>query len=209
MPDARKVLAVPRAAYDEFVGEAGFKPWSRDVVDSLIHPLHMQFIDKTRAETDEKYLQIIPYVVFRWNNHFFTYCRGQAGEESRLHGNVSIGIGGHVEPEDGSATYPMTTIHRAVSREIREEIGENDFGLPKLIGTVFDDQTEVGRVHLGIVMEVELSRPDESKDFRLAPEIVSLGMCRLDSRPMDEFERWSAMVAAYYLSFAIQPAQLA
>jgi predicted NUDIX family phosphoesterase len=57
--------------------------------------------DRATCETDPSLLQLLPYVLIHREDteQYFVYCRGKGGEEARLHGNLSLGIGGHVDTD--------------------------------------------------------------------------------------------------------------
>lgn len=122
----------------------------RNIVDGL-NPMH--FAEGLR------FPQILPYVVFKYGSKVFTYSR-KLGEEARLHGSRSIGVGGHIDVEDidGGA---LSTIHKAMLREVKEEVGINmttsevvEF---KFLPAILDYTNTVGMVHLGVVTVIELS----------------------------------------------------
>ena len=73
----------------------------------------------------------------------FRYRRGSKGGEARLHNTWSVGLGGHINPED--KTYDL-----AVRREIREEVGVG-IEVPKPVAVINYDGTDVGKVHFGIL----------------------------------------------------------
>jgi len=113
------------------------------------------------VENNPVWQQIIPYIVLRRKNLFFIYERGGAGsayQEKRLQGRVSCGIGGHVESQDRH-------LMRALYRELNEEVVFTLFnssapvqfdGQVEILGLVKDDTNDVGRVHLGVVGQVQL-----------------------------------------------------
>jgi len=70
--------------------------------------------------------------------------RTKAGGDARLHDRYTIGVGGHLNPGDGS-------ILEGLAREWREEL-EADF-LPEFVflGLLNDDTVDVGVHHLGVV----------------------------------------------------------
>ena len=88
--------------------------------------------------------QVIPYLVLRDGESYFLMRRTRAGGDARLHDLWSIGVGGHLNPEDGGLAGGLV-------REWHEEVVA-DF-VPKfdLIGLLNDDTTDVGSVHLGAV----------------------------------------------------------
>ena len=63
--------------------------------------------------------QLIPYVVLKYRDQVFHYRRGQGAGEKRP-ALRSIGIGGHINPTDGSGK-PIR-IARGMLREVAEEV---------------------------------------------------------------------------------------
>lgn len=124
-------------------------------------PQRMYFTPRAEAEKDPSKKQLIPYVVFfnrnGGNYRILRYSRTKDGGEARLHGKLSLGVGGHINDMDA-------TIDAAIDREIREEISfgptNNDTHLSlrrHLCGWVNEEVTPVGKVHLGAVYLVELA----------------------------------------------------
>jgi predicted NUDIX family phosphoesterase len=74
--------------------------------------------------------------------------------EARLHGKEYIGVGGHIDQEEGEHTN-LSCLERAAIREIKEETGFE--GMPlKYLGVICihgDGASEVDLVHVGIVYE--------------------------------------------------------
>lgn len=119
------------------------------------------------CETDENYLQIIPYIaVVNERGEYFSYERGSAGNEARLHAKRSIGLGGHID-------NPVTTtladlIAKEASRELEEEVGvvvDKDEILAALEDAVIiqETATAVDRVHLGIAFDIYVYTSDLAK----------------------------------------------
>src|SRR6185436_4643473 len=61
---------------------------------------NISYINRTDAEQDKRYKQLIPYVLVICNNKVLRYRRGKGGQETRLHGLYSVGIGGHISDQD-------------------------------------------------------------------------------------------------------------
>ena len=84
-------------------------------------------MDLTYSEEDESFRQIIPYVVLRSPGRIFSYARTARAGERRLHGLRSVGVGGHVNPEDlpdglpGLVAAPEPALVAAAGRELAEE----------------------------------------------------------------------------------------
>ena len=106
------------------------------------------FLPRSLMETDERYKQIIPYLVFTHGNKLFLMQRSPKASESRLANKYSLGIGGHVNKED----IENCDIAAWGKREFEEEIDYKGKILSMLpIGILNDDTNAVGRVHAGIV----------------------------------------------------------
>jgi predicted NUDIX family phosphoesterase len=135
-------------------------------------------ISRTFAEKDENYLQLIPYVALRnrQTDQYFFYTRGELGEEGRLHGMVSIGIGGHIEEEPtllkNSYFTPLEAVcFKGICRELQEELGISDEVMEKSLSdrvkfafqsskVFYSSYDEVSRVHLGIFMTLDIEPKD-------------------------------------------------
>lgn len=125
------------------------------------------FIEREKAERDEELLQIIPYVIVRAGDKFLTYKRTSKSGESRLHNMYSIGVGGHVNTDDlvkalskppQGTSYAELAMLEGVERELQEEIHWS-ISAPILMlpgPLLYDGLNSVGRVHLGISVEMVL-----------------------------------------------------
>jgi predicted NUDIX family phosphoesterase len=178
-----KVFVVDRAAF--FAGQwpQGFHTIADE--DAFIVRAHRlgRFVDRATAEEQPAWKQWIPYCVLRCQppdgaaaagdaaagdpaqRGVFVVQRTRGQSEARLHGSWSIGLGGHIEPEDllggpaesGSAPQGAAFFRRALRRELTEELAVDpaDLPEPKLLGIVNDDSTPVGSVHAGLVYAVD------------------------------------------------------
>jgi predicted NUDIX family phosphoesterase len=108
------------------------------------------FRPRAAMEEDPAWKQVIPYPVLRDGEAWFLMRRTRAGSDARLHDRYSIGVGGHVNPEDGGLDGDLGP---ALRREWHEELVV-DFVPPfRFVGLLNDDSTPVGAVHLGLVYE--------------------------------------------------------
>ena len=115
-------------------------------VGELVAQRH-EFLPRSYAEEHPEYKQIIPYVTVCRGAKVFATTRLNRGGEVRLHGMMSLGVGGHINPDaDGAGP---DALQRGLLREIHEEIDIPDFGDLVLRGLINDDGNEVGSVHLG------------------------------------------------------------
>lgn len=126
-----------------------------------------KFLERSKAEADPNYLQIIPYILLYNGTQLFLYQRTKKGSENRLHDKYSIGVGGHVNDEDWDPDYGSTwiAVESCAYRELTEEFNiteRKDGVIEELIVDfkdciIFDPSNEVGRVHLGILCVCDLS----------------------------------------------------
>ena len=106
------------------------------------------WVERDRAESDPSLKQPIPYVLLQSPSGKLAAYR-RRGAEARLHGFWSLGIGGHVDREDEAASVSQT-IMRGASREVAEEV-RGRLCSPRFLGVINEEETPVGRVHLGMV----------------------------------------------------------
>jgi predicted NUDIX family phosphoesterase len=84
----------------------------------------------------------------RDGERLFLMRRTKAGGDARLHDLYSLGIGGHLNPEDGG-------VLGGLRREFHEEMVADWEPEPRLIGLLNDDDVLVGQVHVGVVFEAD------------------------------------------------------
>ena len=156
-----------------------------DFAEVFPHIQHGVILGQREAlEKDETKRQFIPYVVFAKPDDgvvkFFAYRRGKGVGEARLNGNVSIGVGGHIDMADviseSSVINMMATIQNSMVRELSEEIrlenaGEQlNFGS---LGVMLENSNTVGKTHVATVIMCTL--PEEAKVNCAEAELETLG----------------------------------
>ena len=136
-------MVVEREALGAFLVEKGLVMEGTDaVLDAIVD--HHFFLDRPTAEVSPQYKQIIPYVVIRRDNEYFLLQRTPKQTESRLHHKLSLGIGGHINPD-------TPELLDGLQKELEEEVEvTGDYDL-SFAGILNDDTTDVGKVHLGAV----------------------------------------------------------
>lgn len=153
------------------------------------------FYDRTPAETDERFLQIIPYTVWLYKDDVLVYERGESGGEKRLVGSKSIGIGGHIDPSLDSSGTNAEEYALSLCREAGEELGEA--ALAALVGpnhpvaAIHDRSNAVSRVHLGFVHVVRTNKRLPLTDSEVCiknPQYVPI-----KELVMEELEVWSQL----------------
>lgn len=120
-----------------------------EIAGFLKAAVNYRFIQRPVAEEDASYKQLIPYVSVICNGYILVLERTTAQGEARLHGKMSLGVGGHINPVDRGKDL-LETISQAMARELGEELWLQPEIPPLLAGLINDDTNSVGSVHLGI-----------------------------------------------------------
>jgi predicted NUDIX family phosphoesterase len=187
-----QVLVVPTQLLHELGYFQGFLPNTAGYLDKLLNPHNTSYRPRDQMESDPSFKQLIPYVIFCHRNgagelSVFRYTRGTGQGEQRLHSKMSVGIGGHISSDDAASDAPYD---EGMQRELDEEVVINTVYSDRCVGLINDDETEVGKVHLGVVHVCEVESPDVRPR---EAEIVDAGF-----HPVSEllgnlggFESWS------------------
>ena len=177
---------------------------SLESISSSFNVKDFGLMDRNFVETDENYLQVIPYVALvTEDGKLFVYERGSSGDENRLHKKYSIGLGGHMDTHFEGKETPTFYSHLVdeTLRELEEEvkIDENHFdGLEMVFLTtpIYTDTDEVSRVHVGIPVIVRINNSVidelkmeegviEGKGFKTKSEMAEI---------YDSLEEWSKIM---------------
>ncbi len=116
-------------------------------LDPLMQPMW-----RPDAEQDTSVKQPIAYAVVRRGEEIFVTERLSGGVEARLHGVLSVGIGGHIDEPFAA----FDKVRHAMRQEWHEEVRCSHEPDWRWLGLVNDDEIEVGRHHLGCVFEARL-----------------------------------------------------
>jgi predicted NUDIX family phosphoesterase len=153
-----QVLVVPRIELDRRgLIFQGFREGGVEEVLEVVRRAGC-FVPRPEAEEDPSRKQIIPYGVVACRDLVFLMRRSRKGGDARLHEKLTIGVGGHVNPED-AVPGPGDAPERALEREIGEEIVIEARSRKVPVGLLNDDSNPVGSVHLGLVYRIELDEP--------------------------------------------------
>jgi predicted NUDIX family phosphoesterase len=149
-----------------------------------------EFRPRAEVESQPAWQQVIPHLVVRSGDRVLAMRRLRAGSEPRLRGQVTLGVGGHINAEDGLPGEAWLTGCR---REWREEVVCDRELTARAVGLIKDESGPVGRVHLGVLILVDaggtevLVRERDKLEGRMAP-VRDLGIHYL------EMETWSQFV---------------
>src|SRR2546430_336177 len=100
MAAEERVLCFKRELLEELGMFQGLSLEVDKYLPVVTSPSHLVYLNRSQAEQDKRYKQLIPYVLIISNGRILRYRRGRGGEETRLHGLYSVGIGGHISDED-------------------------------------------------------------------------------------------------------------
>lgn len=151
------------------------------------------FVERREAEVTPAWKQLIPYCLVRFEGRFLLFERLAAQGETRLHGKLSIGVGGHLNPVDAEPGGDL--IVRGARRELAEEL-RLDSGIELTpLGLLNDDQDPVGAVHVGVVFGVGPSREPEIRErHKMRGVWTPLAELRDMWQTRRPFESWSAEI---------------
>lgn len=193
MGHEEQVLVVER----KVVEEAGiFQGVTADVdryLRELFAPGIPRFMARSAAEKNPSFKQLIPYVLMSCEGRYLSYVRGKRAGESRLMGNRSIGIGGHINPADDMPLFNADfreTYLAAVEREVAEEVCVEAKHTDKIVALLNDDSNEVGSVHLGVVHHWVLDSPDVTRREQMITQMTFMTPAELRA-VRDSLETWS------------------
>jgi predicted NUDIX family phosphoesterase len=159
-----RVLVVPAELFHRLGYFQGFNTQVDRYLPDLFSPQHVSYRPRSQVEQDPGFKQLIPYVIFSYTDaenrlNVFQYTRGTGMGEGRLHSKRSVGIGGHISAIDADPSLNSSPYEEGMRRELEEEVEILTPYTAKCVGLINDDQTEVGRVHLGVVHLFTVEKP--------------------------------------------------
>lgn len=148
-----QVLVVQREALEAKLGGAVF---SRENIDSIVDFIRREhfFVPRASAEYDNTVKQIIPYVVIRQAGRYFVMKRLARQTEARLHNLLSLGVGGHINPEE-DREQGESVLEAGLYRELHEEVYVEEILSLDCVGVLNENTGGVGDYHTGIVYLLE------------------------------------------------------
>ncbi len=150
-----QVLVVKREKIEKFIaGRNGLITENVPELLEIIRTEH-EYMPRPEAEERPNFKQIIPYVILRRGDKVFVTRRLNKGGEARLHGKISIGVGGHINPVDEQGDMQGDMLMKGLWREIHEEVELQNHGELCSCGFINDDSNSVGSVHLGACFTLE------------------------------------------------------
>jgi len=188
-----QILVVPTPVFHRLGHFQGFTADINRYLGELLNPANISFRPRPEMEQDPTFKQLIPYVVFRHvttagETTLFHYTRGKGQGEARLHSKRSVGVGGHISSDD--VTSSADPYREGLQRELAEEVSIDTPFTSQCVGLINDDETPVGRVHLGVVHIFDVERPAvQSRET----DLLDSGFAPVRDllADLDRFETWS------------------
>ena len=144
-------------------------------------------------EEDPSFKQLISYCIITHNDETLVYKRLEGGGEARLHGLLSIGVGGHMNDVESEAAIEGKLRVNA-ARELEEEVNlkEDDVKAIEIHGLINDDNNDVGKVHIGLVLKIDV---EKDKITNNEADTIALEWVKNDVlETMSPYESWSELI---------------
>lgn len=194
-----KVLVVPTKLFHKLGYFQGFCPDVEKYFEPLLACDDISYRPRGDMEQDPSFKQLIPYVLFRYTTpegqvQLFDYLRGGGVGEARLRAKRSVGVGGHISLEDAETSDHSHDVYReGMRRELDEEVSIETEYDEAVAGLLNDDETEVGKVHLGVVHLCDVQTPNitpreedlAEAGFRPVEQVLA---------DIERYESWSQIV---------------
>lgn len=185
------VLVVRRSLLEELGMFQGLNFDMEKYLPALLARENNFFMQRSLAEQDPNFKQIIPYVLLVHNGRVLHYVRGKKAGEQRLVSKGSIGIGGHMnDTDEGLFALDKQAYLEGVNRETCEELNIGTKFENRIVALLNDDTNEVGRVHLGVVHVFHLETDNVQKREAMITNLAFLDRSELLAQ-RDAMETWS------------------
>jgi len=189
MATEERVLCFERKLLEELGVFQGLNLAIEKYLPVVTSSSNILYLNRSDAEQDRRYKQLIPYVLIICNDKILRYRRGKGGQETRLHGLYSVGVGGHISEEDHGLFSNHLGYQEGMRRELMEEVAIDEVK-DAAVAAINDDSTDVGYVHFGVVHILHVA--DEKIAGRrsgiLNPEFVPIVEAAKDP---SGYESWS------------------
>ena len=189
MATEERVLCFERKLLEELGVFQGLSLEVEKYLPVLTSISKLVYLNRSDAEQDRRYKQLIPYVLLICNDKILRYRRGRGGQEARLHGLFSVGIGGHISEEDHGLFSNNRGYQEGMRRELMEEVAIDEVK-DAAVAVINDDSTEVGYVHFGVVHVMRVANENVAgrRSGVVGPEFIPIVDA---SKDPSGYESWS------------------
>lgn len=149
-----------------------------------------KYIYRYEAEYDPAFQQPIPYLIVTNKDQTHFYVTKRIGGDSRLKNLLSLGVGGHINEEDGYDEI----ILKCLIREMNEELNINPISPYQFLGTIRDLGSKTAE-HFGLLFivkadtDVSVKEKDKIQGYWMKKETL------FDKYTL--FENWSKFIIDY------------
>jgi predicted NUDIX family phosphoesterase len=189
MPAEERVLCFERKLFEELGVFQGINLDVDKYLPVLTSSKNLTYLNRSSAEQDRRYKQLIPYVLVICEGRLLRYQRGKGGQETRLRGLWSVGIGGHISEEDHSLFAKDFGYFEGMRREVREEVDVEEVS-ESAVAVINDDGTDVGYVHFGVVHVMQVANENVAgrRSGIASPEFIAIAEAVKEA---PNYESWS------------------
>jgi predicted NUDIX family phosphoesterase len=189
MATEERVLCFERKLLEELGVFQGLSLEIEKYLPVVTSASHLRYLNRSEAEQDKRYKQLIPYVLVICHDRILRYRRGRGGQETRLHGLYSVGIGGHISEDDHGLFSTDRGYQEGMRRELMEEVAIDEVK-EAAVAVINDDSTEVGYVHFGVVHIMHLAQEtiEGRRSGIVGPEFIPMAEAVKDA---SGYESWS------------------
>jgi len=189
MAAEERVICFPRTLLEELGVFQGLSLEIEKYLPVVTSPQRILYLNRSEAEQDKRYKQLIPYVLILCGDKILRYRRGKGGQETRLHGLYSVGVGGHISEEDHGLFSNAFGYQDGMRRELMEEVAIDDVN-DVAVALINDDSTEVGFVHFGVVHILYVAREEivGRRSGIVSPEFIPVAEALKEPA---SYESWS------------------
>ena len=158
------------------------------------------FLRRSEFEEEPSFKQIIPYAIISHNESFYLFRRTSNQTEKRLQNKFSLGVGGHMNPNDSMSLKEHYFIDE-LKRELYEEVKLLNGCLIEdieFIGFINDDTIPVGRVHIGLLYNIHVSKKEvyiNETDKMTADWIEKSSLAEF----YEGMETWTKIIFDFYI----------
>jgi len=211
-PAHERVLVLPNDAFARTVKFQGIRADEDAILlRRLLDLPGAKYIDRSAAEGDPHYNQVVTYILVVKRGAVLSFRRGTYSRAAAfLRGNRCIGFGGHVTERDVSLfSRHDAGIGASAWRELHEEVAligvnrqapsrEESHRRPRLLGILNDNSSLVGQRHVAVVFEYDVDGDPAWETVRRGEAAVNqlrwVDVAEsANSLDLNEYEYWSQL----------------
>jgi len=159
-----------------------------------IQSVNYYFEEKQKAENNTQLKQLIPYIILENTQNGKVLIYKRQGNEKRIRGLWSVGVGGHIDKVDKKDKDNIKDIVEfCIKRELKEELLGHQVNAKQIefLGIMNEELTKVGKVHIAAVFKYKIIN---NEILRYANELKKNKWLNINTIISDyKLELWSEM----------------